>query len=88
MSSAAESELGALFVTTKEMIPLLQTLLEMGWPQPLSPIKTDNSTTVSVVNKTNPPRKKNYGHALPLATLLRFPREVLILLGPMINKLG
>ena len=34
ISSAAESDLGAIFITAKEMITLCQTLFEMGWPQP------------------------------------------------------
>ena len=57
MSSAAESELGALFITAKEMIPMRQSLIEMGWPQPPSPIQTDNSTAVGVVNNTIVPRR-------------------------------
>ena len=32
MTSAAESELGSLFIIAKEMIPIQQTLSEMGWP--------------------------------------------------------
>jgi hypothetical protein len=32
MSSAAEAELGALYPTTKEMVTLEQTLIQMGWP--------------------------------------------------------
>jgi hypothetical protein len=52
MASAAESELAALFVTAREMIPHRQTLIAMGWPQPKTPIQTDNSTAVGVTNKT------------------------------------
>ena len=52
MSSSAESELGALFITVKELINLRQTLIKMRWPQPPSPIQTDNSTAVGVVNQT------------------------------------
>ena len=57
MSSAAEAELGALFVTAKEMVPMRQALAEMGWPQPPSPVQTDNSTAAGVVNNTIVPRK-------------------------------
>jgi hypothetical protein len=56
MASAAESELAALFVTEREMIPYRQTLIAMGWPQPKTPIQTDNSTAVGVTNKTIVPR--------------------------------
>eukprot|EP00804_Cyclotella_cryptica_P007153 CCRYP_009708-RE/>CCRYP_009708-RE protein AED:0.45 eAED:0.45 QI:0/-1/0/1/-1/0/1/0/160 len=51
-SSAAESELAALFICAKEMVPLRQSLIEMGWPQPQSPIQTDNTTALGVANKT------------------------------------
>jgi hypothetical protein len=44
MASAAESELAALFIAAREMILHRQTLIDMGWPQPKSPIQTDNST--------------------------------------------
>ncbi len=57
MTSAAEAELAALFVTAQEMIPHRQTLIDMGWPQPKSPIQTDNSTAAGVTNKTIVPRR-------------------------------
>jgi hypothetical protein len=52
MASAAKSKLAALFVTAREMIPHRQTLIEMGWPQPKSPIQMDNSTAAGVTNMT------------------------------------
>ena len=52
MASAAEAELGALFITAKKVLPICQTLIEMGWPQPPIPVQTDNTTAVGVVNKT------------------------------------
>jgi hypothetical protein len=52
MASAAEAELAALFVTARDMIPHRQTLINMGWPQPKSPIQMDNSTAAGVTNKT------------------------------------
>jgi hypothetical protein len=57
MASAAKSELATLFVTAREMIPHHQTLIEMGWPEPKSPIQTDNSTAAGVTNKTIVPRR-------------------------------
>ena len=33
-------------------VPLQNTLIEIGWPQPKSPIQTDNSTYVGFTNKT------------------------------------
>ena len=57
MSSAAEAELAALYMTAKEMVPLRHTLGEMGWPQPKSPIQVDNTTAVGVTNKTLVPKQ-------------------------------
>jgi hypothetical protein len=57
MASAAEAELAALLVTAREMILHRQTLIDMGWPQPKSPIQTDNSTAAGVTNKTIVPRR-------------------------------
>ena len=52
MASASEAEMAALFITAKKMIPLCHTLIEIGWPQPRTPIQTDNSTSVGFTNKT------------------------------------
>jgi hypothetical protein len=51
MASAIESELAALLVMAREMIPHRQTLIIMGWPQSKSPIQTNNSTPAGVTNK-------------------------------------
>eukprot|EP00804_Cyclotella_cryptica_P019534 CCRYP_014300-RA/>CCRYP_014300-RA protein AED:0.25 eAED:0.24 QI:0/0/0/0.8/0.25/0/5/0/514 len=51
-SSAAEAELAGLYICAKEMVPLRNSLEEMGWPQPKSPIQTDNTTALGVANKT------------------------------------
>ena len=50
MASAAEAELAALYITARELIPLRNTLEEMGWPQPKTPIQTDNSTAMGFIN--------------------------------------
>ena len=52
MSSAAEAELGAIFINTKEAVPIRTTLIEMNWPQPPTPIQVDNSTAVGIANQT------------------------------------
>jgi hypothetical protein len=57
MALAAESELEALFITAREMIPHCQTLITMGWPQLKSPIQMDNSTAAGATNKTIVPRR-------------------------------
>ena len=51
IASADEAEMAALYITDREMIPLRNTLIEMGWPQSKTPIQTDNSTAVGFTNK-------------------------------------
>ena len=51
-ASAAEAELGALFLNAKEAKIMRLTLEELGHPQPPTPIHVDNSTTVGIVNNT------------------------------------
>ena len=51
MASAAEAEMAELYITAKNMVPLRNTLIEMGWTQPQTPIQTDNSTAVGLTNK-------------------------------------
>ena len=52
MASAAESEIAALYITDKNMVPLKNNIIEMGWPQLRLPIRIDNSTAVGFTNKT------------------------------------
>jgi len=52
MSSAAEAELGGLFINAKEVVFIRNILTEMGYPQPPSPLQTDNSMADGVVNNT------------------------------------
>ena len=51
-ASAAEAELGALFLNTQEARIICLTLMEMGHPHPPTPIHIDNSTCVGIVNGT------------------------------------
>jgi hypothetical protein len=43
MSSAAEAELGELFLNAKEAVYLRQILTEMGHQQPRTPVQTNNT---------------------------------------------
>ncbi len=52
MSSAAEAEVGALFLNAKEATVLRTTLTEMGHQQPPTPLQTDNSTANGIINGT------------------------------------
>jgi hypothetical protein len=57
MSSAAEAELGALYLNAKETVYLRQILHEMGHPQPPTPIQMDNTTASGVVNNIVQPKR-------------------------------
>ena len=49
MASAAEAELGSVFYNCQEAVPLRQALIEMGHPQPPTPVATDNSTALGII---------------------------------------
>ena len=57
MSSAAEAELGALFLNAKEAVFIIQIITEMGHPQPRNPIQTDNTMVEAVVNNRMQPKR-------------------------------
>ena len=57
MASAAEAEVGALYENGQEVAAMRNTLLDMGFKQPPTAIKTDNSTAVGIVNNTMKQRK-------------------------------
>jgi hypothetical protein len=52
MSSAAESEIGAVFINAKEGVVLRTTLQELGHKQPPTPMETDNITATGYSNGT------------------------------------
>ena len=52
VASAAEAELGALFLNCKEGRIMRLTLQEMGHPQPATPIYCDNMTATGIANDT------------------------------------
>jgi hypothetical protein len=56
MSSAAEAELGALFINAKTAVPMQKALEELGHPQPQTPIQTDNSTAHGLINNKIQPK--------------------------------
>jgi hypothetical protein len=51
-ASAAEAELGALFLNAQEAKVICLVLMELGHPQLPTPIHIDNTTTVGIVNNT------------------------------------
>ena len=52
VASAAESEVGGLFHNGQTAVPLRITLHELGFTQPPTPIKTDNSAAEGIVTAT------------------------------------
>ena len=65
MASASEAELGAMFITAEAMVSIHNTLEEMVWKQPCSPIQKYNSAAAGVVNNTIVPSKlKAMDHCL------------------------
>ena len=60
MSSAAEAELGALYINARESVPLRHLLEDMVHPQPPTPIQLDNTTALRVFkHKIQPKRTKS-----------------------------
>jgi hypothetical protein len=57
MSSAAEAELGALYINACKAAPMRNLLHEMGHPQPPTPMQSDNSTALEVVNSNIQPSR-------------------------------
>ena len=52
MASAAEAEIGALFMNAQEAVTIRNCLEAMGHKQPATPIKKDNSTANGIINDT------------------------------------
>ncbi len=56
VSSAAEAELGALFMNAREAVYLRRILAKIGHPQPKTPIQTNNSTVEGAINSKIQPK--------------------------------
>ena len=52
MASAAEAEVAALYINAQEAISIRQCCIELGHPQPPTPLKTDNSTAKGILTGT------------------------------------
>jgi hypothetical protein len=52
VASAAESEVGACFHNAQSGALLRVTLAELGHTQPPTPLRTDNSTALGLLNET------------------------------------
>ena len=67
VASAAKAEVGGLFQNRQTAVPLRITLNELGFTQPPTPIKTDNSAAEGIVTTTVRKKKiQGNGHAMLL----------------------
>ena len=60
MSSAAEAELGALYILARESVYIRSILADMGHKQPKTPVQIDNSTAEGVINNKIQPKTTKY----------------------------
>ena len=52
-ASAAEAELGSLFLNAQETVKLQIAFQELGHTQPPTPIHNDNTTSTGIIHKKN-----------------------------------
>jgi hypothetical protein len=57
MSSAAEAEIGALYINAQKGVKERNILEEMGHTQPPTPVQTDNSTADCIINLPVQPKR-------------------------------
>ena len=88
MLSAAEAELGAMFIHAREAVPCKKTLQEMGHQQPRTHMQIDNSTAVGVANKTIKPRRTKAMDMRLHWLRSRSPKAVQVLLATRKVKFG
>ena len=50
MSSAAEAEIGELYMNARQLLPLRVTCEELGHPQPAMPMQTYTNTASGIIN--------------------------------------
>jgi hypothetical protein len=56
VSSAADAEIGALFINARQAVPARMAAEELGHPQPPTPVQTDNTTALGFANKNLQPK--------------------------------
>jgi hypothetical protein len=88
MPSAAEAEIGSVFLNAKEATILRTILKEMGHPQPPTPLQTDITTSTGCSYEIIKERRTCYGHAVLSGQRQSQTRSVPCLLGPRIPKIG
>ena len=56
MNTAADAEVGALFINSRQAIPARNTVGDMGHKQPPTPMQTDNTTALGFITKNLKPK--------------------------------
>ena len=82
MSSAAEAEVGALYINCREAVPARHTLEFMGHPLPTTPMQMDNTTALGVVNNNVLKKLKSMDMKYHWLCDRIFSRTIPTLLGP------
>ena len=52
MASVAEAEVAPLYLNAKEVFAICQCLIKLGYPQPPTPLKSDNVTACGILTGT------------------------------------
>jgi hypothetical protein len=82
MFSAAEAEVGALYINCREAIPVFHTHEFMGHPQPPTPMQMDNTTATWSCQQQFYQEIGSNKHVILLAPQQRMLRTTSTLLGP------
>ena len=59
MASASEAKIGGLFMNAQQAIPVCNYLINMGFPQPPTPLTTDNNTARGIIRGTMKQKMSN-----------------------------
>jgi hypothetical protein len=73
LASAAEAEMGALFLNVKEGVNIRSILVEMGHPQPATPLQTYNTTSHTYRGSWMPYQKVWFTSCYKVPEESRFP---------------
>ena len=82
-ASAAEAELGALFVNVQQAKIIWLTLQKLGHLQPPIPIHVDNTTAIGIVNSTI---KQQFSHAFEMRYFWLLDQEAQTIVKFLIHR--
>jgi len=88
VASAAEAELGALFLNAQDIYPFCIALVELGHLQPTMPLQTDNSMASGIANDTinkNAPKPLT---CIFIGSVIMYSRDNFIFFGVPATAIG